>query len=237
MIALQATAVSKSFSTVDALDNVNLQVDVGGVLGLLGPNGAGKTTLLNVFLGLVKPDSGLVLVLGQNPDEDPRRVRKDISYVPELVALYPELTAFQNLKFFNSFNEDPCGTDELKQCLYDVRLNERFHDHKTKTLSKGMCQKVGLAIALAKNARVIFLDEPWTGLDPESASDLSDQIRTMQDHGTTVLLATHDLFHLSGIASHIGLLRSGRLLNLVSSHELDAKEIEHLYLDHMRKSD
>lgn len=237
MFALQASDVSKSFSDVDALVNVNLQIGVGDVLGLLGPNGAGKTTLINVFLGLVKPDTGNVLVLGENPIEDPREVRKDISYIPELVALYPELTAFQNLQFFNSFNEDPRNKNELTQCLHDVRLNERFHDSKTKTLSKGMCQKVGLAIALAKNAQVIFMDEPWTGLDPESASELSDQIQATRDRGTTILLATHDLFHLSGIASHIGLLRNGRLLNLVSSHELDAKEIEQLYLDHMRQGD
>ena len=237
MFALQAIDVSKSFSDVDALVNVNLQIGVGDVLGLLGPNGAGKTTLINVFLGLVKPDSGKVLVLDKNPIEDPRDIRKDISYVPELVALYPELTAFQNLQFFNSFNEGPCNIDELTQCLHDVRLNERFHHSKTKVLSKGMCQKVGLAIALAKNAKVIFMDEPWTGLDPESASELSDQIQATRDRGTTILLATHDLFHLSGIASHIGLLRNGRLLNLVSSHELDAKEIEQLYLDHMRQFD
>ncbi|MYD81303.1 MAG: ATP-binding cassette domain-containing protein [Gammaproteobacteria bacterium] len=237
MIALQASDVSKSFDNVNALDNVSLQVDNGDVLGLLGPNGAGKTTLINVFLGLVKPDTGRVLVLGKNPIEDPRDVRNDISYVPELVALYPELTALQNLEFFNSFNEDPCSNDELRQCLFDVRLNEKFHHNKTKTLSKGMCQKVGLAIALAKNARVIFMDEPWTGLDPESASEFSDQIRTTRNRGTTILLATHDLFHLSGLASHIGLLRNGRLSNLVSSHELDAKELEQLYLDHMRQSD
>ncbi len=237
MFALQAIDVSKSFSDVDALVNVNLQVDVGDVLGLLGPNGAGKTTLISVFLGLVKPDRGNVLVLGKNPIEDPRNVRKDISYVPELVALYPELTAFQNLQFFNSFNEDPCDKDVLRKCLFDVRLDEKFHDSKTKTLSKGMCQKVGLAIALAKNAQVIFMDEPWTGLDPESASELRGQIQATRDRGTTILLATHDLFHLSGIASHIGLLRNGRLLSLVSSLELDAKEIEQLYLDHMRQGD
>lgn len=237
MVALQATGISKSYSQVDALVDINLHIDAGDVLGLLGPNGAGKTTLINVFLGLVKPDTGKVLVLGKNPIENTRDVRKDIAYVPELVALYPELTAFQNLRFFNSFSEDPRDTEELKECLNTVRLNERFHDSKTKTLSKGMCQKVGLAIALAKNARVIFMDEPWTGLDPESASELSDQIRESRERGTTVLLATHDLFHLSGIATHLGLLRSGRLLNLVSSQELSALEIEHLYLDHMRQND
>lgn len=234
MIALQATGIFKSFANVDALVDINLQVDDGDVIGLLGPNGAGKTTLINVFLGLVKPDRGKALVLGKNPIEDPRSVRKDVSYVPELVSLYPELTAFQNLQFFHSFHDAPCDSDELKNCLRTVRLDERFHDSKAKTLSKGMCQKVGLAIALAKRASVIFMDEPWTGLDPESAMELSEQIRDARERGSTIMLATHDIFHLSGIAGHIGMIRSGQLLSVVNSHHKSAKELEQLYLEQMR---
>lgn len=235
MIAVQATDISKRFSNVNALTSISLQVEYGDVLGLLGPNGAGKTTLIHVLLGLVRPDSGHTNVLGRDPIAEPRSVRKEISYVPEVVSLYPELTAIQNLQFFNSFNEEPSNYVDLTQCLTDVGLGEQFHRNKVKTLSKGMCQKVGLAIALAKEARVIFLDEPWTGLDPESATELSDQIREMRERGTTILVATHDIFHLSGIASHIGILRRGELLSLVSSRELSAQDVEQLYLDQMRQ--
>ncbi|MCY3885993.1 MAG: ABC transporter ATP-binding protein [Gammaproteobacteria bacterium] len=237
MIAIQAEDISKSFSNVQALTNISLQVEIGDVLGLLGPNGSGKTTLIHVFLGLVRPNTGHAYVLGIDPTLDPRGARKEISYVPEVVSLYPELTAIQNLQFFNSFNEDPCNSAELTQYLLEVGLDERFHRNRIKTLSKGMCQKVGLAIALAKDARVIFLDEPWTGLDPESAMELSDQIRKMRQRGRTILVATHDIFHLSGIAGHIGILRSGVLLSLVSSSGLSAKELEQLYLDQMRLED
>lgn len=237
MLALQATGISKRFSSIEALTNINLQVEVGDALGLLGPNGAGKTTLIHVFLGLVRPSTGQAYVLGIDPITEPRNARKEISYVPEIVSLYPELTAIQNLQFFNSFNEDPCKSAEITRHLLDVGLDESFHRNKIKTLSKGMCQKVGLAIALAKNARVVFLDEPWTGLDPESAMELSDQIREMRERGKTILVATHDIFHLSGIASHIGILRSGELLSLVSSNGLNAKELEQLYLDQMRQDD
>lgn len=237
MIAIKASKVSKRFSNVDALSDLSLQVNLGDVLGLLGPNGAGKTTLISVFLGLVKPDSGSAHVLGIDPFENPRAARREVSYLPELVSLYPELTAFQNLQFFSSFDPNPRSSSELRACLLDVRLDERFHDSKAKNLSKGMCQKVGLAIALAKKARVVFLDEPWTGLDPESATELNDQICELRERGTTILLATHDIFHLSAIASHIGIVRSGHLLKIVSSQEMKAEEVEQLFLEQMRRKD
>ncbi len=231
--ALQAIDVCKSFAKVPALVDISLSVEPGEVLCLLGPNGAGKTTLISVFLGFLQPDAGSSLIFGVDSAIDPAEARKKASYVPERVALYPQLSAIQNVEFFNSFGSDRGKTEYFRQCLLDVGLQEHHHNQKTNKFSKGMSQKVGLAIALAKRSEVVFLDEPLTGLDPGAAAEFVSRIQWLQESGTAILLATHDLFHVSSMADRIGLLRNGQLLDLIEATELGAYELERLYLERM----
>ena len=233
MTALEAQGVSKRFADVHALVEISLTVDSGEVLCLLGPNGAGKTTLINVFLGFVRPDSGNTLVLGIDSSLDPVEARKKMSYVPERVALYPELTALQNIEFFTSFLPSPKERQDLQQHLIDVGLDEEFHNKKTKGFSKGMSQKVGLAIALSKGAEVALMDEPLTGLDPVAAAELVQHVVSLRESGTAILLATHDIFHVAEVATRIGLLRNGNLVDLIDAQDITAYELEKLYLGRM----
>ncbi len=231
--ALRATNVCKNFANVQVLDEVSVSVELGEVVCLLGPNGAGKTTLINVFLGFVMPDSGSTSIFGTDSATDPLKARERVSYVPEKVALYPQLTALQNVAFFNSFGPRRGTTEKYKQALHDVGLPEHHHNLRTKSFSKGMSQKVGLAIALAKGSEAILLDEPLTGLDPSAASDFVSRIRWLKESGTAIMLATHDLFHVTSIATRIGFLRSGQLIDLIESSDLSVYELERLYLDRM----
>ena len=236
MPILQAINVSKRFNDVTAISDISLDVLQGEIVCLLGPNGAGKTTLINVFLGFVKPDSGTVSVVGANPSEHPAEARKKVAYVPESVALYPDLTAMQNIQFFSSFSERSPGSQDLGQCLLDAGLPEQDHGRKTSQFSKGMRQKVGLAIALSKQAEVTLLDEPLTGLDPESATELILHLEKLKNGGTTILLATHDIFHVCSISTRVGMLRDGQLVDLLDAESLSAYELEKLYLSRMREN-
>ena len=236
MPALVAQSVSKKFADTEALNDVSFSLGSGEILCLLGPNGAGKTTLINVFLGFIQPDCGSVSVFGVDPSHDLESARRNLSYVPEFVAIYDELTALQNLELFNSFAEDQRSTSELSQLLERVGLSTSSHNSKTADFSKGMRQKVGLAIALSKNANVILLDEPFTGLDPVSATDFCQLVDSLREEGKTVLLATHDLFRVSEIATQIAILRNGRIHELVDGRNLGAYELEEMYLGQMRKN-
>ncbi len=236
MCVLRAVNLSKRFADVTVLDDVNLDVAAGETVCLLGPNGAGKTTLMRVFLGFVLPDSGQALVQNIDASVQPVESRKFLAYVPEVVSLYPELSAIRNLSFFNAFARPEATQGELRQLLTEVGLDERFHDKKAKEFSKGMRQKIGLAIALAKQAKVVLMDEPFTGLDPESAKDLSNHVKRIVANGTSILLATHDIFHVSELASKIALLRNGHLLGTLDSASMSAYELERQYLERMQDS-
>ena len=231
---LEATAVTKQFTNTVALDDVSLTVNQSEAVCLLGPNGAGKTTLINIFLGFLQPDAGNVQVCGINPMSRPREARSRMSYIPESMLLYPDLTAVQNLEVFDSFLKERHSKQELFEMLSNAGLESEFHDAKAKTLSKGMRQKVALAIALSKRADVILMDEPLSGLDPVSAREFTEEIVRLRERGVTMLLASHDIFHVTSLATRIGMLKAGKLLELLDMGDMTAEDVESLYLSRMR---
>lgn len=232
---LVAEAARKTFGSVVALEGLNLCVEEGKTVCLLGANGAGKTTTMNLFLGFIAPDSGEVRVAGVSPNEQPGLARKSLAYIPENVALYPALTGFENLRFFDQL----CGHDrkdnELLEILVEVGLTREQIERPVTGYSKGMRQKVGLAIAFAKGAKALLLDEPMSGLDPKAASEFTARVRKFQEAGCAVLIATHDIFRAKECASQIGIMRSGRLVELIDATQVDAQEIERIYLNHMHE--
>ncbi len=235
-LLLEARGLGKRFGNTVALDDLNLAVPEGEVLCLLGANGAGKTTTINLFLGFLEADTGLALVHGIDVAKSPYEARKRIAYLPESVALYPKLTGIENLAFFDRLAGGHRSDAELGQLLDRVGLPGPAHHKPSAAYSKGMRQKVGIAIAMAREARTLLLDEPLSGLDPSAANSLGELIAELRDQGCAVLMATHDIFRAKEIGNRIGIMMRGRLVNLLDAASLDAKEIETIYLQHLHES-
>lgn len=227
---IRATDLSKHYSNTKALDSLNLSVEKGEIYALLGHNGAGKTTTIHCFLGFIKPSSGEAQIDGLNVEKNLSETRKKISYIPDDVLLYPELSAIENLSFFSSLAQMPYTTDELRNYLDKVSLPTDTHTQKVKTYSKGMRQKVAIAIALAKKASVLFLDEPTSSLDPEASNEFSHLMSMLRDEGKTILMASHDLFRSRNLADKIGIMKNGMLQHTLHAKDITSNELERLYL-------
>ena len=230
---LEARGLTKRYGDKLALDGLNLSVAAGETLCLLGANGAGKTTTLNLILGFTLPTAGTAVVDGQVVADDPAAARARLGYVAEVVSLYPSLSGAENLAFFASLAGMAAHPARRDAILARLRFPDGAIDKPAATYSKGMRQKLGLAIALMKDARAILLDEPLSGLDPAAANDLVAVLRETAAGGAALLVSTHDIFRAKEVASRIGIMRHGRLVDMVDPTGLTAAELEQLYLTHM----
>ena len=223
--------VSKSFKENKALDNLTLSVDSGEIYGLLGANGAGKSTTLNLLLGFIKAESGSIEIL----DSEKKKINKDqIGYIPENVNLYPYLTGKENLDYFCKLAGLKFDSSQLSNLLLDCSLDVDAHNKLTSEYSKGMRQKVGIAIALAKNASIYLLDEPASGLDPMASNELSEILKKLSSRGATILMASHDLFRVRETCDKIGIIKNGSLIKEMSSKDVSSNELENIYLNFMQ---
>ena len=230
---LEAAGLTKRFGTAVALDSLDLQVAAGETVCLLGANGAGKTTTINLFLGFLEPSQGAALVDGVEVARDPAAARRKLGYVAEVVALYPTLTGAENLDFFAQLAGERVDRDTRDAVLARLRFPDGAIDRPAGTYSKGMRQKLGLAIALMKQASAILLDEPLSGLDPAAANDLVAVLRDTAAAGTALLVSTHDIFRAKDVSTRIGIMRRGQLLAMIDPASLSASELEAIYLEHM----
>ncbi len=232
---LEATDLSKEFDGVRAVDRLDLRIGPGEVYGLLGPNGAGKTTTINLFLGFLRPTNGTARVGGLDVQQAPLETKRQLAFIPEQVALYRNLSGLENLAYFTALAGRRDYDDaELRHFLEEAGLQEDAHGRRVGTYSKGMRQKVGIALALAKKARVLLLDEPTSGLDPTASFEFSELLRQLSQSGVAVLMATHDLFRAKDVATRVGLMQDGRLALELEGEELAHADLEAIYLDHMR---
>jgi len=235
MSLLQAVALTRRFGTQTALDALDLSVDAGEVVCLLGANGAGKTTTLNLMLGFLTPTSGEARVNGQVVHQDPSAARQDLGYLPEVVHLYPALSGLETLRFFADISgQAHPSDDELHQLLERVGLARDAHARRVGTYSKGMRQKLGLAIALSKKAKALLLDEPLSGLDPHAANELVALVRALAADGHAVLAVTHDIFRAQQMADRIGIMRQGQLVEMMNPGGMSAADIEAVYVHHLK---
>ncbi|WP_349744455.1 ABC transporter ATP-binding protein [Roseateles cavernae] len=228
---LQATQLSKRFGAHQALDTLTLSIAPGEVFCLLGPNGAGKTTTLNLFLGFLKPTQGDARVDGLDVATDPDGARARLSYLPEQVALYPHLSGLDNLRFFASVSGARTDTPMLQQCLADAGLQCDAFDRRVSGYSKGMRQKVAVALTLLRASKALLLDEPTSGLDPQASREFAGLIGGLRERGLAVLMATHDLIHAKDVATRIGIMKSGRLVAEFASDEVSHQQLQQAYLD------
>ncbi|TAE33449.1 MAG: ABC transporter ATP-binding protein [Cytophagales bacterium] len=229
---LQAIDLTKQYAldAPAALNRLNLTIGPGEIFCLLGQNGAGKTTTINLFLGFLKPTSGQALIGGLNVADHPVETKKLLAYLPETVMLYPNLSGLENLDFFASLAGFRYSQAELGDLLTRAGLQSEAHDRRVGAYSKGMRQKVGIAIALAKQAKVLLLDEPTSGLDPKASNEFSDLLTTLSREGVAILMATHDIFRAKEVGTRIGIMRAGQLVETLPTTNLTANELEAIYL-------
>ena len=231
---LVATDLSKRYNDVTALDSLNLTVQPGEVFCLLGANGAGKTTTINLFLNFIDPTSGPAAINGLDVTKAPLETKKYVAYIPETVMLYRNLTGIENLEYFAALAGRPDYLRaELLNFFKRVGLPDDAPDRRVGTYSKGMRQKVGIAIALAKGAKALLLDEPTSGLDPKASNEFSDLLRQLSHAGVAVLMATHDLFRAKESGTRVGIMRHGKLVAVHGTGEFSHADLERIYLEHM----
>jgi ABC-2 type transport system ATP-binding protein len=231
---LTAVDLTKRYDDVVALNSLNLSIAPGEVFCLLGANGAGKTTTINLFLNFIEPTSGRATINGIDVTTAPLETKKFVAYIPETVMLYRSLTGLENLEYFAALAGRPDYTASQLLAFFErVGLPSGAADRRVGTYSKGMRQKVGIAIALAKGAKALLLDEPTSGLDPKASNEFSALLRQLSDDGVAVLMATHDLFRAKESGSRVGIMKHGRLVAVHGTNEFTHADLERVYLEHM----
>lgn len=233
---LEAVNLSKTYGDHQALKSLNLSVKEGEIYCLLGANGAGKSTTINLFMHFIRPSTGAAFIGGVNVSSDPLKARQMLSYIPENLMLYGELSGLENLDFFCRLGGKDFDGEQLTDMLINAGLQQDFIRKAVKTYSKGMRQKVGIALATARASKVLLLDEPTSGLDPKSSNEFSELLLRLKEEGVATLMATHDLFRAKDTGSRIGIMKEGVLLEDFHADELDVKDLESLYLQHMHNS-
>ncbi|MGD2114823.1 MAG: ABC transporter ATP-binding protein [Acidobacteriota bacterium] len=218
-----------------ALDHLNLTVADGEIFCLLGANGAGKTTTINLFFDFIQPTGGRAVIDGIDVTADPIEAKKRASYVSENVMLYGNFTARQNLDFFTRLaGRDDLSREDYYMVLRRVGLQERAFEQRVKSFSKGMRQKLGIAIAILKGAPNVLLDEPTSGLDPKAAADFMELLLELKAEGKAIVMSTHDIFRAKAHADRVGIMKEGRLVMVRTREELTGEDLERLYLEYMQ---
>lgn len=214
---LQARAVTAGYGGRTILQGLDLQVNRGEIYALLGSNGAGKTTTLSLFLGFLAPTAGSLRVHGTDPVADPDGARRQLAYIPENVALYEHLSARENVAYLLDLAGQPEGAQAIDQALLAAGLAAAAHGQRVAGFSKGMRQKVAIALALARKVPALLLDEPTSGLDPQATAEFNRLLALLRSQGVAVLMVTHDLLSAADVADRIGFIDAGRLVEEVAA--------------------
>jgi len=213
-LAIETQELTKRYGSFVAVDGLSLAVREGEVFGLLGPNGAGKTTTILMLLGLTEPSGGTARVLGCNPTREPLKVKSLVGYLPDAVGFYEDLTARENLMYTAALNAIPraVAAPRVDALIARVGLAE-VRDKRVGQFSRGMRQRLGIADVLVKDPRLIVLDEPTIGLDPDGTRTLLTLIHELsRDEGITVLLSSHLLEQVQRICDRVGIFVRGQLV-------------------------
>ncbi len=223
-LAVEVSEVVKQFGAVRALDGMSLRVPTGIIYGLLGPNGAGKTTLIRTLVGLVRPTSGTVTVLGDNVLTTADKVRTNTGYMTQSQALYADLSVEENIDFFAriyGMADKQARRERIDELLQLVDLAPRANT-PVSNLSGGMRQRVLLACTLVHRPRLLLLDEPTVGVDPQLRQSFWSYFRTLADGGVTIIVSSHVMDEAER-CDRLGMVRAGRLLAEGNANELRAR--------------
>jgi ABC-2 type transport system ATP-binding protein len=220
MLSIETHQLTHRFRSGEiAVNQLNLQVPEGSVYGFLGPNGAGKTTTLRILLGLLKKQEGEVRILGKTMDQDRNYILSRIGSLIESPSLYLHLTALENLRIYQLVYA--CKSSRMQEVLHQVGLAD-VGSKKVEKFSLGMKQRLALAIALLHEPRLLILDEPSNGLDPNGMIELREMIRNLNEqHGITILVSSHILAEVEKIVTHVGVIHRGTFQFQGTMQELD----------------
>ena len=234
---LEILDMSKHYGDVHAVNDLNLTIQPGEIFTMLGANGAGKTTTLMVSLGFTEPTKGTVKICGIDVTKDPLEAKKHVAYVSENVMLYGNFTARQNLEFFTKLGGRKNVSDEEYEEVMDrVGLQRDAFQRRLKGFSKGMRQKLGIAIAIMKDAEVILLDEPTSGLDPKSGAEFLQLLSQLRSEDKAIWMTTHDIFRAKAVADRIGIMVDGYLVKVFTREELEQEDLEKVYVEYVSQA-
>jgi ABC-2 type transport system ATP-binding protein len=210
---IETKDLSKSYGNFIAVNKLNLHIDEGEIFGFLGPNGAGKTTTILMLLGLTEPTSGSAQVCGHNPNREPLKVKRLVGYLPEKVGFYEDLTARQNLEYTAHLNS--LSGEKLSKKIDDLLNVVGLSDVKSKEVgqfSHGMKQRLGIADVMIKDPKIIFFDEPTSGIDPKGTDEILKLISGMAQKKITTIISTHQLHQVQKICTKVGIMAKGRMV-------------------------
>lgn len=215
--SLVAEQLCVSRGGTQVLDTLNFSVEKGSVFALLGGNGAGKSTTLLTFLGFISPTSGKVYVNDKDVNSDLVTARKSIAYLPEAASLYEHLSAHENLAYFLKLADKKFSKSDIDNALDAVSLAPSARTKKLATYSKGMRQKVAIALAILRDTDILLLDEPTSGLDPVAIDEFHELVSNLSKQEKTILMVTHDVYGACQVADRVALLRKGSLVGEFSA--------------------
>jgi ABC-2 type transport system ATP-binding protein len=216
--------LEKSYNEKKAVDGINFEVNKGEILGLLGPNGAGKSTIINILSTILAPNSGDITILGHDLKKDVKLIKEGIGIVPQDIAIYEEITAEKNVRFFASLYKLKGKQLEsyVKEALELVGLYDR-KDEKPKTFSGGMKRRLNIACAIAHKPQLIIMDEPTVGIDPQSRNHILESIKILQKKGATIIYSTHYMEEVEAICDRIIIMNKGKIIAVGTKEELNQK--------------
>lgn len=225
--AIETKKLTKVFGDRKALDKVSIEVPEGAFLSIFGPNGAGKTTLVRTLATLSRATSGTALVAGFDAKEEPDKVREHIGLISHNPMLYPDLTAMENLMFTAQLYGMVNAEERVRELLRAVELDHRRFD-VVRTFSRGMTQRLSIARALMNDPDVVFLDEPYAGLDPHAVEIFDGLIEQLRD-GRTFIMVSHDLQKGFDVCTHALVLARGRVVSYARKEDIDFEQFRQLY--------
>ena len=231
--AIEVRHLRKAFGTLKAVDGVDFELKQGEFLTVFGPNGAGKTTLIKILAGLTQPSSGTAKVAGFDIAEGHPEMRKEIGIISHATALYADLTPLENLIFFARMHGLKQPEDRALKVIEEVGLSPRRND-RVRTFSRGMLQRLSIARAVLHDPAILFLDEPFTGLDLHATNVLKEHLQRLHDRHRTILMTTHDISCGLEMCDKVALQVQGKFAFLENIADVDKDQFESIYFDAVR---
>ena len=231
--AIEVRHLRKAFGTLKAVDGIDFELKQGEFLTVFGPNGAGKTTLIKILAGLTRPSSGTAKVAGFDVAEGHPEMRKEIGIISHATALYADLTPLENLIFFGRMHGLKQPEDRALKVIEEVGLSPRRND-RVRTFSRGMLQRLSIARAVLHDPAILFLDEPFTGLDLHATNVLKEHLQRLHDRHRTILMTTHDISCGLDMCDKVALQVQGKFAFLENIADVDKDQFESIYFDAVR---